>query len=53
MKNLIYMILLGLLVLAGCAGLTEMDTSSNEEYRQNRPNVLYQGTGIADPNSEL
>ncbi len=53
MKKLIYLILLGLPVVAGCAGPPEMNGSSSEEYRQNRPNVFYQGTGISDPDSEL
>lgn len=53
MKKLMYLILLIFSVVAGCAKLTDMNASSSGGYRQNGPSVLYEGTGITDPNSEL
>jgi hypothetical protein len=53
MRMHIYLILIAFLCLTGCPGVNGMNTQGSGEYRQGAPNVLYEGTGIADPNSEL
>ena len=53
MGKFISFVLINLLFLAGCAGANSMNTSASWEDQPNRPNVLYQGTGVPDPDSEL
>ena len=54
MKIIICLIFIGLLGLVGCVGANKMNTqTSGDDMQNNRPNVLYEGTGVADPNSEL
>lgn len=54
MRKIIFLILIGLLGLVGCVGVNGRNTqTSGDGMQNNRPNVLYEGTGFADPNSEL
>jgi hypothetical protein len=55
MRKPFYLILIAfLLCLTGCPGVNGVNTQEESgEYRQGRPSVLYEGTGITDPNSEL
>lgn len=53
MGRLIYLLLIGLVALTGCAGVNSGNQQTGGDMSNNRPNVLYEGTGIADPNSEL
>ena len=54
MKRLLCMVLIGLVGLIGCAGVNGGNQQTGGDSMLNRPpNVLYQGTGFRDPNSEL
>jgi hypothetical protein len=54
MKRLLCMVLIGLVSLFGCAGVNGRNKQTGGDDMLNRPpNVLYQGTGFKDPNSEL
>jgi hypothetical protein len=51
MRKYIYLILIGFLCLTGCVGVNGVNTraSESEDYRQNRPSLGYEGTGLTDP----
>jgi hypothetical protein len=50
MKKIICLILIGLLGLVGCVRGNRMNTQTSGDAMQNdRPRVMYEGTGIVDP----
>ena len=52
MRIYIYLMLVAFLCLTGCPGVNGINTQGSGEYRAERPSVLYEGTGIENPNSE-
>jgi hypothetical protein len=53
MRKYIYLILIGFLCLTGCPGVNGVDKRASGESRLERTNVLYEGTGLTAPHSEL